>query len=38
MKLLHLDSSALGEYSATREIGQAVVQELKTWSSRSNIS
>ncbi|MDR0066694.1 NAD(P)H-dependent oxidoreductase [Acinetobacter sp. 11520] len=29
MKLLHLDSSALGEYSATREIGQAVVQELK---------
>ncbi|WP_228301861.1 NAD(P)H-dependent oxidoreductase [Acinetobacter baumannii] len=29
MKLLHLDSSALGEFSATREIGQAVVQELK---------
>ncbi|RZF55973.1 FMN-dependent NADH-azoreductase [Acinetobacter halotolerans] len=29
MKLLHLDSSALGEYSATREIGHAIVQELK---------
>ncbi|USA54683.1 NAD(P)H-dependent oxidoreductase [Acinetobacter sp. C32I] len=29
MKLLHLDSSALGEYSATREVGKAVVETLK---------